>query len=195
MNDPNIRLTIFAGILDRLPRLPLVDLGAGHCKFALLAHDRGFPVTATDVRTERVPNGLPFPFIRQDVRLADVAPYGIVCVLGLLYHLPLNDQVRLLMACRGKIVIVDTHYAERAEVQLANRYEGRYFQEKLSDPRSSWVNEVSFWHTESSLLRLFSDTGFKAEKVLPEHVPGRSFWLLRSKCDTTSSFPTMGSDR
>jgi hypothetical protein len=184
MNDPSIRLRIFAGILNRLGRVPLVDLGAGHCKFAMIAHAQGFPVTAIDVRTERVPADLPFPFIHQDVRHADLSPYGIVCILGLLYHLPLPEQFQLLGACRGKIVIVDTHCAERAEVHLADRrYEGRYFEEKLDDPRASWGNKLSFWHTEPSLRQMFADLGFKAEKVLPEHVHLRSFWLLRSASD------------
>jgi hypothetical protein len=181
MNDPGIRLRIFAGILTRLRPAPLVDLGAGHCKFGLVAHAQGFPVTAIDIRTERVPADLPFPFIHQDVRQVDLSPYRIVCILGLLYHLPLLEQIQLLGACRGKVVIVDTHCAGRAEVHITGRrYEGRYFEEKLDDSRASWGNDFSFWHTEPSLRRLFADTGFAAEKILPEHAHLRSFWLLRS---------------
>ncbi len=173
------RLDIFERILAGLPQLPLVDLGAGHCKFAQIAHGMGFPTTAIDARVERVPLMLPFRFLQQDVREADLAPYGIVCVLGLLYHLPIQEHVRLLRACAGKIVVIDTHTAARAEVELGP-YAGCYFAEKLTDPRSAWGNEASFWHTEASLRRLYVDCGFTAEKIPPEHAPGRSFWLLRS---------------
>ena len=170
------RLEIFRSIIAPLERVPMVDLGAGHCRFALLAHDLGFPVTAIDAREERVPAYLPFPFVKQDVRNADLSPYGIVGIIGLLYHLTLDDQIELLNKCRDKTVIVDTHCTHRAELKL-DVYEGLDWIE-LESPRSSVGNVVSFWHTEPSLIRLFSNAGFLVKKILPEHAPNRAFWLL-----------------
>ena len=171
------RLEIFKGILEPMERGPLVDLGAGHCKFSQIAHDMGFAVTSIDARTDRVPSDLPCPFIQQDVKDADLTPYSIVLILGLLYHLTLEDQVALLAKCAGKTVIVDTHTARSADVNRSG-YWGQDWEE-VDSPTSSAGNSKSFWHTHASLRSLFADHGFQAEEILPEHAPGRAFWVLK----------------
>lgn len=176
------RLWIFAGLIAAVPRLPMVDLGAGHCKFSALAHLAGFDVTSVDVRTERVPEGIEWPFLHQDVRVVDLSPYGIILMLGLLYHLTLRDQIHLLEKCRGKIVVADTFYADADRSTIicpAEPYEGVLFDEVEADPTASFGNPQSFWHTEGSLYRLFARYGFTVLKVLPEHTPNRSFYVLR----------------
>lgn len=177
-----LRLEIFHCILQNLGgvRNPsLIDLGAGHCKFSRIAHELGFRVTSLDARRERVPADIAWPFIQQDVRDADLAPYGIVLILGLLYHLPFEDQQRLLSKCRGKTVIVDTHCAQAPLVNCGG-YWGRYFQE-VNAATAAFANDRSFWMTEQSLRDFFRDMGFEAEKIEPEHAPLRAFWLLRPK--------------
>ena len=175
MQPSNQRFEIFRSILERLPKGPLVDLGAGHCLFTQAAREMGFEATAVDARTERVPEGFT-GFIHADVRGFDPSPYSIVCILGLFYHLTLEDQLSLLDRCRGKIVIVDTHTARSAELNRGG-YWGRDWEE-VESPRSSVGNRLSFWHTEASLRCAFEDNGFRAEKIEPEHAPGRAFWLL-----------------
>ncbi len=179
-----MRLDIFNKIINQLPRLPLVDLGAGHCKFSKIAHDIGFPVTSIDARSDRVPGWVTWPFLQQDVRDADLSLYDIVCILGLFYHLTLDDQIALLRKCQGKIVIIDTHCtdncSDRATVEGFDKkvFEGSHFQE-VPSLTSSWGNSTSFWHTEDSLRLFFQTMGFTAEKVLPEHAELRAFWVLR----------------
>lgn len=174
--DMETRLDIFRSLLKSMPVAPLVDLGAGHCKFASIADSLGFPTLAIDGRSDRVPKGIAFEFREQDVRKADLRPFSIVCILGLLYHLTLDDQITLLKRCAGKTVIVDTHTANFTEVRQSG-YAGRLWEE-LDSERSSIGNRFSFWHTEPSLRKLFLDCGFGAQKIEPEHSPGRAFWLL-----------------
>ncbi len=175
---PDKRIRIFSEIIETLPRLPMADLGAGHCKFGQVAHDFGFPVTAIDARCERIPTWIKWPFIQQDVREADLSPYGIVSILGLLYHLTLPDQIDLLKRCAGKIVIVDTHTARPGQAtKPVDGYEGADWTEEPG-PLSSVGNDVSFWHTEASLRKLFADCGFNATRINQEHAVNRYFWKL-----------------
>lgn len=179
-----LRLDIFRRILDPLPREPLVDLGAGHCKFSRIANEMGFPVASVDARDERVPEDISWPFLQRDVRFFDLRPYRIVCCLGLLYHLELFDQTALLVAASHPgllALIVDTHTSPAVKQTQSdargNLYEGKLFEETPTDPRASVGNDFSFWHTEESLRRLFENYEYKAEKIEPEHVPGRAFWV------------------
>jgi len=190
---PAKRVAIFRSILASLPRGPLVDLGAGTCVFSDAADELGFAVTSIDARTERVPlEQLRWPFLQQDIRDVDLAPYATVCVLGLLYHLTLPHQLALLKKCRGKVVIVDTHCADSVDRSTTLRwlaglplihvdqYVGKLYREPPG-VCSSFGNGESFWHTETSLRRLFADHGFAVVKVAgSEFAPLRAFWLLTS---------------
>lgn len=87
----------------------LVDLGAGPCIFARVARDRGYKVTAVDGRTDMLPEDMnDIEFIKADVREFDPSGYDTVLNLGLLYHLPLAAQEKLLSACVGSRVILET---------------------------------------------------------------------------------------
>lgn len=174
-NEGEHRLRTFAALLDRhvQPRnRRLLDLGAGHCKFSLLAARRRYAVTAVDGRTERVPAALgPVQFVRADVRHFDPSGYGIIAILGLLYHLELEQQEQLLRRCAdGAIVIVETQVhvpemiapeATKSWHALVERegYCGVDFPEN-SNPMAAIGNSTSFWHTEPSILLLFARAGF-----------------------------------
>jgi hypothetical protein len=179
------RLSVFASILATLPRGTLADLGAGHCAFSRVAHAAGFAVTSIDARTTRVPPDITWPFRHEDVRTTDLSSFEIIAMLGLLYHLPLDDQIDLLRRCAGKTVIVDTHVAERATVTVGE-YAGSYFDEVPEGvdlarvPTASWGNRRSFWHTRESLIRLFERAGFRVMPwaILPgTSGAGRAWWV------------------
>ena len=83
----------------------------------------------------------------------------MVTLLGIFYHLELNDQLDLLRRCVGTTTIIDTHVALRAEI-VEGGYGGRYFSEDLSAPTASGINQSSFWPTEEALVRMLHETGF-----------------------------------
>ena len=110
-------------------------------------------------------------FVHCDVRSFDVEPFEIVLLFGLLYHFSIEDQVRLLERCRGKLVLVDTmvcypdlvaRYPQdewQSVVEQQGEYEGCIYPEK-ANPMAAVGNRTSFWHTEASYARLFSRCGF-----------------------------------
>ncbi len=118
------RLGAFEHLLrHRLPSgagRTLVDLGTGHGLFARLAARHGFAVTAVDARepwslgragdASSAATVLPpeIPFVQADVRGFELSSFDVVLAIGLIYHLPLHDQIALLHRARGKIVVIDT---------------------------------------------------------------------------------------
>jgi hypothetical protein len=183
--------------LDPLAGRTLVDLGCGPCLFAKVARDEGFLVTAVDSRTERIP--LPEElddifFVQSDVRYFDVRDYDVVAILGLLYHLDLDDQMRLLKKANGSTVIVDTQFHDPARIRAnpepwelniveRNGYRGVVFPEG-DNTQASWKNRESFWPTEDSLLRMYADAGYRSvTKIEPSYVTkygARRFYVLNS---------------
>ena len=152
----------------------VVDLGAGPCAFARIAREFGAEVFAVDSRIERLPEDIEkqgIHFIHEDVRNVNLDAYDVVLIFGLLYHFEIGDQVELLRRCRGKEVLVDTQvYCPGMVVRFplnewqytlvqSNGYEGIVYPEQ-DNPMASVVNKTSFWHTEPSYARLFSDCGF-----------------------------------
>ena len=117
-------------------------------------------------------------WIHSDVRDFQIdQPYDCIAILGLLYHLELADQRRLLRGCARTLTILDTHIALNATT-VVEGYEGRPFREDLSAPTASWRNEVSFWPTESALLRLLFECGYgPVVGVTPRYRVDRNFWL------------------
>jgi hypothetical protein len=86
----------------------LLDLGAGPCVFARRARDAGWKVTAVDARTDVLPEDMDgITFIQSDVREFDPSGFDTIFNLGLLYHLPIEDQKRLLTACSYTRVILE----------------------------------------------------------------------------------------
>ncbi len=177
---------IFVHILEELLEVRegrLLDLGCGPCLFAQRAQACGFQVTAVDARSNRVPPRVALgsiTFIREDVREFETPGFDVICLLGLLYHLTLDDQLALLRKCRGSIVIIDTQFCEerRAPIDASSRqtafvqeqgYRGVHFPEGNS-VMAGWGNESSFWHTERSLLKMVDACGFeKVMRVVPQY--------------------------
>ena len=175
----------------------VVDLGAGPCKFSLIAREFGADVTAVDGRVERVPHDIEnqgVHFVHEDIREFNVDNFDIVIIFGLLYHLNIEDQIRLLRRCQGKIVLIDTE-VHRPDLVVSypqwewkkltvqsGEYEGVVYPEK-SNHMASIGNKTSFWHTETSYLRLFKNSGFNYITVyrplyLSKHGM-RCFYLLK----------------
>lgn len=173
------RLRIFRSILAALPAGRLADLGTGHGKFALAAAELGWRVTGVDARTARMPRHEGVAWVEADVRELDLAGYDCIAILGLLYHLEVDDQLDLLRRAAGTLTIVDTHVALQA-THRERGYEGRTFGEQLDAPTASWGNRSSFWPVEPSLVAQFHDAGFECVfKHVPEYRPDRTFWVLR----------------
>lgn len=174
------RIATFAHILKHVvspQQRTLVDLGAGHCKFSIWAAKCGFEVTAVDGRTCRVPKDLgPIRFVQSDVRDFHPGEYGVVAILGLLYHLDIPDQESLLRRCgHGAPVIVETqvHIPEMVahdpkdwhEPIKRDGYCGVNFPER-DNPMAAIGNETSFCHTEHFILLLFERAGYSRVTVI-----------------------------
>ena len=176
-NEGHLRQRIFRSLLNSEIDVSgkwVADLGAGPCIFARIANEFGAEVFAVDGRAERVPGNIErqgVHFFHADVREFNLEAFDIVLIFGLLYHLEIQDQVELLRRCQGKEVLVDTQVCcldlvvrfplDKWQYTLvqSNGYEGVVFPEK-DNPMASIVNKTSFWHTEPSYFRLFSDCGF-----------------------------------
>jgi 2-polyprenyl-3-methyl-5-hydroxy-6-metoxy-1,4-benzoquinol methylase len=115
MQTISFRLRTFRCILEICCRresaeVSLVDLGAGPCLFAKLAAKEDFRVTAVDVRPPWNIDGSPLPleslagieFVQADACKFDVSGFDIVSIVGLLYHLTLDEQIDLLSRCAGR---------------------------------------------------------------------------------------------
>ncbi|MFN8392750.1 MAG: class I SAM-dependent methyltransferase [Bdellovibrionota bacterium] len=174
-----IRLILFRDLLKNMRPGRLLDLGAGHGKFSLIAQELGWQVTAVDARTERMPMSPGIEWIHSDIRDFSIGRFDCICILGLLYHLELFDQIALLKRCAPTVTVLDTHFALEASVKLGE-YEGRFFEEQTEALTASFGNKQSFWPTESSLIRMLHNCGYRtAEKQLPQYREDRAFFLAR----------------
>lgn len=178
------RTDIYERMLDQFRPGRLADLGAGHGSFSILAADKGWEVTAIDARTERFPDDPRVTWVHSDVRAADLSGFDLIVCLGLFYHLTLADQLDLLKRCSGTPLLIDTHLAVgvstfplSAEV-TSDGYTGRLFDEVLSSPLASWVNEKSFWPNREGFWRMLEDNGYGVVlTVEPWYLPDRTFFL------------------
>src|SRR5215207_4615820 len=179
--DPSIhKLNIFRNLVGMLKPGNLLDLGAGKGNFSLAAAQLGWKVTAVDARTVRWPDAdtesdptladliRTIRWVNADVREFPIEEreYDLVCILGLLHHLEVSDQVALLKRCSTMPTLLDTRIA-KALVDIQDPYEGMVVRERGKTreerdavPQASWGNPLSFQHTEESLLRLVLDCGF-----------------------------------
>ena len=182
---PDVRIAIFRELLSQLrpDGGRYLDLATGHGLFALTAQSLGWEVTAVDVRTQRWPEDRGIEWIESDVRDFQIEP-GFDCIglLGLLYHLELDDQLSLLRRCAPTPLILDTHIAKRATIELGG-YPGTVFDEgDLSAPTASWGNPTSFWPTRESLYRMLHATGYTSVyERAPFYEHDRTFWLCLSE--------------
>ena len=82
----------------------VLDLGAGHCRFSQMAHKWGMKVTAMDARTVRRPK-LPtdIAYVEGNFLEVDVpGDFDVILMLGIFYHLSLNEQHILMGKYKGK---------------------------------------------------------------------------------------------
>lgn len=153
----------------------LIDLGAGHCKFSMMANAMNWQATALDARSARKPENLPdsITYILGDVD-SDVwraENYDVILCLGLYYHLSQEMQHRLLRRCSGKPLILDTHFANPPGKEksrygpLGETYEkngevgadyiepsqSNDAERKSSQLLASFENTTSWWQTPESL--------------------------------------------
>nr|WP_206749515.1 class I SAM-dependent methyltransferase [Synechococcus sp. UW106] len=204
------RIIAFKYILNSLKafgRTLLYDLGCGPLTFSRVAIGYGYKVIAIDGRDDRISaetldkisrNKDKFEFLKMNVKdFDDFRSGSIVCILGLLYHLDIDEQIALLKRVPAdSLLIVDTqiHIPELVnktaslerglslDLVCTSGYEGILFKE-LDNPMASIGNMVSFWHTPESLIRLFIECGFSSiTKYEPTYISkygARSFYLAK----------------
>ncbi|MBS7534939.1 class I SAM-dependent methyltransferase [Ancylobacter sonchi] len=171
-----------------------VDLGAGPLIFAQRALRHGFAVTAVDARppwTGAVYEGI--AHVLADVRDFPLDGFDVIGIVGLLYHLRLDEQVDLLRRCEGRPTIIDTEVwcpelvdalgLGSTRVQPAATtlgYSGATLQE-TRDLWSSFGNPDSFWLDEPGILRVFEESGWRSATLMePPYFSrfGRRRWYL-----------------
>lgn len=172
-----MRGPIFEQLLGDGKGRSLLDLGAGPCLFSKRGVKRGWKVTAVDARTERLPDDLEgITFIEGDIREFDPTGFDTVAILGLLYHLRLNEQLELLQRCNKSRVILETQvhtpgYVPPAaepwghEIVELDGLQGVVFPEG-DNPMASIGNPTSFWVTHESMLELVARAGFGSCQVV-----------------------------
>lgn len=161
-----------------LEELRVLDLGAYEGGFAVELARLGATVVAVEGREPHVEKarfaahvlGLErLEVLHEDVRALgglELAPFDVVLCLGVLYHLPAADVIRLVhdlaRHCSG-FAIVETQVglSGRTRVEAGGReYRGLTYPEDVSEPGASLDNPESFWPTRASLLNLLADAGF-----------------------------------
>lgn len=197
-------LLMMEAVIGRKGRV--IDLGAGHCQFALIAHEMGWEATALDVRPDRKPD-LPdeVHYISADLNSDawSAEDYDVISCLGVYYHLNQTMQHRLLDRCSGKPLILDTHFAKppgvahRFGAGLSETYEKNgeigadYIeapgladdQRKRHSLLASHDNPTSWWQTKGDLTRTLHQRGWPHTWVMDYfdmNVSQRTFWLCLS---------------
>jgi len=197
-------LLMMEAILGRKGRV--IDLGAGHCQFAIIAHEMGWEATALDVRPDRKPS-LPaqVKYISADVNsdVWNAQDYDVISCLGLYYHLDQAMQHRLLDRCSGVPMILDTHFSNPdapshtfgntlSQVYEKNGEWGADFMEApgVSDDQrkkdmllASHDNQTSWWQTKADLTKTLHERGWPHTWVMDfidMNRLQRTFWLCLS---------------
>lgn len=192
------RNQIFNSLVAPLKPGKMLDLGTGPGVFSLMAADLGWKVTAVDARTVRMPDAdsekdpkraeliRSVEWVEADVRdfRFEQGEYDLICFLGLMHHLGVEDQLEILRRCSGTLTILSARVAPEVVV-TEGPYEGSYYYEKGETreerdaiPSAAWGNEVSFHPTEESLLRMLQDCGFSKVMVMrPPHNHNYDFYL------------------
>lgn len=173
------RVEMFRSLLGPVSGERLLDLGCGHGRFAIAAAEMGWSVVGVDARTERMPWDGRVEWVRSDVREYPVEGFDVISVLGLLYHLDQPSQMDLLRRCAvsgASVTILDTRVSLNQKTNESG-YRGEYYREP-GLTTSSWGNDVSFWPTEESLIRMARDAGFSlVAPVRPPREEYRTFYV------------------
>ncbi|MFT4036562.1 MAG: class I SAM-dependent methyltransferase [Thermomicrobiales bacterium] len=197
---------IFEAVLAPMQPGRLLDLGAGKGNFSMSAASLGWQVTAVDARKVRWPeyDAATQPelarlldavtFVQSDIRDYAIGrgDFDLICILGLLHHLEVPDQLALLRKCAGTPLLIDTRIAS-AIVDTVDEYEGMLIKEH-GDTReerdevatASWGNETSFRHTEESLMRLLRTAGYPVVfQARPPHRREYTFYYALPRATET----------
>jgi 2-polyprenyl-3-methyl-5-hydroxy-6-metoxy-1,4-benzoquinol methylase len=171
---------IFHSLVSPLKPAKMLDLGTGAGTISLIAARLGWEVTAVDARTVRTPDPetendpdraeliRSVKWVESDIREFPIprGEYDLICISGILHHLELDAQIKLLRRCSDTLTFLAVRVVSGV-VEAEGPYEGRSYREpgetrEVRDrvPWASWGNETSFYHTEKSLLRLFQDSGY-----------------------------------
>jgi len=136
------------------------------------------PAAADLIRTIR--------WVKAEVREFPIEPgeYDLVCVLRLLHHLKVTDQVSLLKRCSTMPTLVDTRNA-KVIVDVEGLHDGMLILEhgetrdqRDAVPQVSWSNPHSFQNSEEALLRLVLNCGYvKIMQMRPPHRIDYTFYL------------------
>jgi 2-polyprenyl-3-methyl-5-hydroxy-6-metoxy-1,4-benzoquinol methylase len=183
------RRQVFRSLVSPLKPGKMLDLGTGPGTFSLAAAQLGWEVTAVDARTTRTPDPdaeknldraeliRSVRWVEADVREFPIrsGEYDLICIFGLLHHLEVDDHIKLLKRCSDTLTLLDVRIAPEVRATEGSyegwhrRERGETQEERAQIPTTSWGNELSFHHTEESLLRLLRDCGYS--KVLPMRPP------------------------
>lgn len=145
------RHVVFEHLLNMFSPCSLVDLGAGTCGASEIARRYGFDVTAVDIEPGRVPINMRDVYIQADALMFDITEYDLIVCEGLLYHLSIDQQIRLVQQFIGKPVLFSTHITFQIEKTIGC-YSGQY-----REPTWSSKVPLPWLHTLKSLITLFSD--------------------------------------
>ena len=176
-----IRVLIFDWILKSFispdHHKSVIDLGCGPGLFARRYRNLGLSVRAVDARNDRIDLEEDFEnieFAQQDIRESALEGFDIISILGLFYHLTLEDQINLLNRIpKHTITIMETqiyvrdHVTKKGKSRLTpvsqSGFRGAIWQEPGNQvSTASWNNSESFWHGPKSLNKIFRQSGFKA---------------------------------
>ena len=192
------KLQVFRTLIPSLKPGKMLDLGSGKGNFSLAAARFGWKVTSVDARTVRWPKleaekspkhtelVRSIEWVQADVREFPIrsGEYDLICILGILHRLEIDDQVKLLRRCSDTLTLLDVRTVPEIAAK-EGAYEGKYHhqggetrEERDQIPQSAWGNEFGFRHTEESLLRLVRDCGYSTMMHMrPPHRHNYTFYL------------------
>lgn len=199
--NSDIRLRLFRESLRFFPTGSVIDLGAGHCAFAILADELGWIATALDARTERRPelaSSIRFIHAQVETDAWNPSDYDLILCLGLYYHMTQEAQHGLLARIAGRPLVLDTHWAttdssgwftrsgQLTPLATVGSEEGAYFLEaphlsgeerKTSALTASMDNDRSWWPTLPSLQTTLREFGYQTQWIAAHPYAGaqRSF--------------------
>ncbi|KMW58576.1 hypothetical protein AIOL_003554 [Candidatus Rhodobacter oscarellae] len=144
-------------------------------------------------------------FIQSNVMDFNQSTFDVSVILGLLYHLTLEDQIKLMgKVPKTAVLVLDTQVHHSSLVQhdasaargfdtgnvvKKKNYEGVIFPEG-DNPMASIENPTSWWHTPNSLRTLLREAGFvEAITVGEPYVSkyGGREWIVARKAGTFST--------
>ena len=198
LKTPSInRLDILSFILNKFvpdkKNKKLLDIATGHGKFSILSNKLGFDVTAIDARDIRFPkNQNDIKWIKQELEELNDFNFDVILMLGILYHLTLDDQLLLFEKIKNnnkcKLLIIDTHICMSIPSVKVNEYEGKMFgevknQEDIKNiPTAAFNNVTAFWPTKESLRKMIVSCGYyELYEIVPYHYPDRTFFIAIKK--------------